>query len=173
MANGWPHQVSVGWWLSRLTVVYYRYSLIRSMWTNGHSRKQRFAFPYKNSQVPHVLCHAKDNIWHIRKKSVCVHGLQSAFCTNRIGIAVFVRGSLKSGPKYWSSKKMLVRLSWPPWLIRGLCVEELTRKSTMIGQWLLYTNWRRTQMRGIPTWLSLMLFRVVTACVEMNSLRVP
>ena len=102
-----------------------------------------------------------------------VPGLQSTFCTNRIGIAVFVRASLKSGPKYWSSKKMLVRLSWPPWLIRGLYVEELTRKSTMIGQWLLYTNWRRTQMRGLPTWLSLMLFRVVTACVEMNSLRVP
>ena len=34
-----------------------------------------------------------------------VPGLQSAFCTDRIGIAVFVRASLKSGPKYWSSKK--------------------------------------------------------------------
>ena len=34
-----------------------------------------------------------------------VCSLQSAFCTDRIGIAVFVRASLKSGPKYWSSKK--------------------------------------------------------------------
>ena len=31
--------------------------------------------------------------------------LQSAFCTDRIGVAVFVRASLESGPKYWSSKK--------------------------------------------------------------------
>ena len=70
-----------------------------------------------------------------------VPGLQSAFCTDRIGIAVFVRASLKSGPKYWSSKNILVRLSWPLWLICGLYVEELTRKSTMIEQWLLYTLW--------------------------------
>ena len=34
-----------------------------------------------------------------------VPGLQSAFCTDRIGIAVFVRASLKSGPKCGSSKK--------------------------------------------------------------------
>ena len=40
-------------------------------------------------------------------------------------------------------KKILVRLSWPLWLICGLYVEELTRKSTMIGQWLIYTYWRR------------------------------
>ena len=32
--------------------------------------------------------------------------LQSAFCTDRIDIAVFVRASLKSGPKYWSSEKI-------------------------------------------------------------------
>ena len=68
---------------------------------------------------------------------------------------------------------MLVRLSWALWLICGLYVEELTRKSTMIEQWLIYTNWRRTQMRGLPIRLPLMLFRVVTACVEMNPLRVP
>ena len=30
-----------------------------------------------------------------------VCSLQSAFCTDRIGIAVFVRASLKSLPKYW------------------------------------------------------------------------
>ena len=47
--------------------------------------------------------------------SVCclnfVPGLQSAFCTDRIGISVFVRASLESGLKYWSWKKILVRLS--------------------------------------------------------------
>ena len=32
-------------------------------------------------------------------------GLQSALCTDRIGIAVFVRASLKSGPKYRGSKR--------------------------------------------------------------------
>ena len=32
-------------------------------------------------------------------------GLQSALCTDRIGIAIFVRASLKSGPKYWGSKR--------------------------------------------------------------------
>ena len=32
---------------------------------------------------------------------------------------------------------------------------------------------RRTQMRGLPIWLPLMLFCLVTACVEINSLRVP
>ena len=44
----------------------------------------------------------------------------------------------------------------------GLNIEKLTRKSTMIEQWLLYTNWRRTQTCGLPVWLPLMLFRVVT-----------
>ena len=32
-------------------------------------------------------------------------GLQSALCTDRIGIAIFVRASLKSGPNYWGSKR--------------------------------------------------------------------
>ena len=77
-----------------------------------------------------------------------VCSLQSAFFTDRIGIAVFVRASLKSGPKYWSSKKILLRVSWPLWLMCGLYVEELLRKSTMIKQWLLCTNWRRTQIRA-------------------------
>ena len=35
-----------------------------------------------------------------------VCGLQSAFCTDRTDIAVFVRAGLKSGPKYWSSEKI-------------------------------------------------------------------
>ena len=50
-------------------------------------------------------------------------------------------------------KQFLVRLSWPLWLMCGLYVEELPRKGTTIEQWLLYTNWRRTQMRGLPIWL--------------------
>ena len=56
-----------------------------------------------------------------------------------------------------------------------LYVEELPRTSTMIEQWLHYTNWRRAQMRGLPIRLPimLMLFCVVTACFEMNPLRVP
>ena len=58
-------------------------------------------------------------------------------------------------------------------IVCGPYVEELTRKSTMIEQWLLYTNWRQTQMRSLPIWLPLMLFCMVTACVEMNLLRVP
>ena len=70
-------------------------------------------------------------------------------------------------------KKFLVKLSWPLWLMCELYVEEFPRTSTMIEQWLLYINWRRTQMRVLPIWLPLMLFCVVTACVEMNPLRVP
>ena len=69
--------------------------------------------------------------------------LQSAFCTGRICIDVFVRGSLKSEPKYRGSNYILARLSWPC----GLYVEELPRTSTIMEQWLLYTNWRRTLAR--------------------------
>ena len=47
-------------------------------------------------------------------------------------------------------KKILVRLSWPLWLMSGLYFEELPRKSKMIEQWLLYTNWGRTQIWGLP-----------------------
>ena len=38
-------------------------------------------------------------------KSAFLPGLQSAFFADQIGIAVFVRASLKSGPKYWGSKR--------------------------------------------------------------------
>ena len=42
------------------------------------------------------------------QSAVCIFypvcSLQCAFCTDRIGIAVFVQTCLKSGPKYWSSK---------------------------------------------------------------------
>ena len=55
----------------------------------------------------------------------------------------------------------------------GLRVEELPRASTMIEQWLLYTNWRQTQTRGLTIWPLLILSCLVTACVEMKPLRVP
>ena len=60
-------------------------------------------------------------------------------------------------------------------MICWLYVKELPRTSTMIEQWLLHTKSRRTQMRGLPIWLPLMLmlFCVVTACFEMSPLRVP
>ena len=54
------------------------------------------------------------------------------------------------------------------------CVDCILKSSR--AQWWSYdysTNWRRMQMRGLTVWLPLMLFWVVTACVEMNPLRVP
>ena len=90
-----------------------------------------------------------------------VCSLQSAFCTDQIGIAGFVRASLKSGPKYRSSKKKFSEtVCW-----------RAPETNTMIEQWLLYTNWGRTQMRGLPILLPLMLLCVITACVKMNPQR--
>ena len=66
-----------------------------------------------------------------------VPGLQSASCAERIGIAVSVRASLKSEPKYWSSKKTLLRPSWPLWLI---CGQEMYRNRAMIIFYQLKTN---------------------------------
>ena len=136
------------------------------------------AIAWRSVSCKMTCCHVQTEKQY--KFSVCilylvcilypVCSLQSAFCTDRIGIAVFVRASLKSRPEYWTSKKNLVRLSW---LMCGLYVEELPRKSTMKEQWLLYTNWRRMQMHGWPIWLPLMLFHVITECVEMSPLRVP
>ena len=79
-----------------------------------------------------------------------VCSLQSAVCfwTDRIGIAVSVRSSLKSRPKYWS------------WMYLVVCWGAPEEKQTT-EQWLLYNNRRRTQIRG----LLMMLFRVITACV--------
>ena len=117
------------------------------------------------------------------KSTICilyfVLGLQPVACSPHFvknGLVLwffFFRASLKSRLKYWSSKEILVRLSWPLRLMWGLYVEKLSRKSTMVEQWFLFTNWRRTQMRGLPIRLPLMSFRVVTACVEMNPLQVP
>ena len=66
----------------------------------------------------------------------------------------------------WSSIHFFSRMC-------GLRVEELPRTSTMIEQWLLYTNWRQTQTHGLTIWLPLILTCLVTACVEMKPLRVP
>ena len=58
------------------------------------------------------------------------------------------------------------------WDHRGRYDWYVDRKCTGIEQWLFSTNWRRTQMCGLPLWPPLMLFRVVTTWVEMNPLRV-
>ena len=116
-----------------------------------------------------VTCY---HVWE-EKKSI---NSQSAFCTRPAVCSLhFVLSERASSPdrNVGARKKILVTLSWLLWFICGLYVDELTRKSTIIKQWLLYTNWRRTQMRGLPIWRPLTLFRVVTACVEMNLLRVP
>ena len=61
------------------------------MWCYHVSDKKQYKFSVR---ILHPVCSL-----HF------VPGLQSAFCTDRIGIAVFVRASLNSGPKYKSSKK--------------------------------------------------------------------
>ena len=103
-----------------------------------------------------------------------VCSLQSAFCTDRIGIDVLVRASLKSGPKYWGSKKNLsgtiLAAMIDEWTVWWRAPEEKHSDRAMIT---FSTNWRWTQMRGLPIWLPVIPFRVVTACVEINPLRVP
>ena len=105
-----------------------------------------------------------------------VPGLQSAVCIlyrpDLYCCFLFERAS-SPDRNIGARKIILVRLSWPLWLMCGLYVEELPRTSTLIGQWLLYTNWGRTQMRGLTMWLLLTPFCAVIACVEMNPLRVP
>ena len=98
------------------------------------------------------------------QSAVC--SLQSAVCSLHFVLTRLV--SLVLFERAWSPdrnigarKKNLVRLY----------VEELPRTSTMIEQWLLYTNWGRTQMRGLPILLPLMLLCVITACVKVNPLR--
>ena len=103
-------------------------------------------------------------------RPVC--SLQSAICSDRIGINVFVRTSLKSGPKYWSSKKnsseTILAAMIDMWTVCWRAHEEKYNNRAMIT----YINWRRMQMRRLPIWLPLIHFRVVTACVKMNPLRV-
>ena len=116
------------------------------------------------------------------KFSVCIFFTQSAVCilypvcslhfvlTGLVLLFLFERAS--SPDRNIEAQKKNFKLSWPLWLMCELYVEELPWTSTMIEQWLLYTNWRRIQMHGLPIWLPLMLFCVVTACVEINPLRV-
>ena len=73
-----------------------------------------------------------------------VPGLQSAFCTDRIGIAVFVRASLKSGPKYWSSKKnsseTILAAMTDVWTVFCRAHEEKYNDRAMITLYRLKTN---------------------------------
>ena len=63
-------------------------------------------------------------------------GMQSTLCTDRIGNAVFVRASLKSGPKYWGSERNVSETILAAWIDvwPGLYIEELPKTSTMIEQ---------------------------------------
>ena len=101
-----------------------------------------------------------------------VPGLQSAFCNERIGFAVFVRASLKSGRNIGARKKKnretILAAIIDVWTVCWKAPEDKRNDRAMIKQWLLYSNWRRTQMHGLTIWLSLIPFCVVTACVEMN-----
>ena len=98
-----------------------------------------------------------------------VCSMHSAFFTDRIDINVFVRASLKSGPKYWSSKKKkisetILAAMIDVWTVCWRAPEDKHNDSEMITLYQLKTN---------VIWLPLMLFCVVTASVEMNPLRVP
>ena len=73
-----------------------------------------------------------------------VCSLQSAFFTDRIGIAVFVRASLKSGPKYWSSKKnfteSILAAMIDVWTVCWRAPEEKHNDKAMITLYQLKTN---------------------------------
>ena len=73
-----------------------------------------------------------------------VCSLQSAFCTDRIGIAVLVRASLKSGPKYWGSKKKLsgtiLAAMIDEWTVCWRAPEEKHSDRAMITLYQLKTN---------------------------------
>ena len=93
-----------------------------------------------------------------------VPSLQSAFCTQSafrtrsavctlhfvptgFALLFLFEGASSPNRNIGARKYILVRLSWPLWLMCGLYVEELPRTSTIMEQWLLYTNWRRTLPR--------------------------
>ena len=73
-----------------------------------------------------------------------VCSLQSAFFTDRIGIAVFVRASLKSGPKYWSSKKnfteSILAAMIDVWTVCWRAPEEKQNDKAIITLYQLKTN---------------------------------
>ena len=103
-----------------------------------------------------------------------VSSLQSAFCTDRIGIAVFVRASLKSGPKYTelekkNSSETVLAAMIDMWTACWEAHEEKYNDRAMITLHKLKTN-ANARLTNMATTLP---FRVVTACIEMNPLRVP
>ena len=103
-----------------------------------------------------------------------VCSLQSAFCTDRIGIAVLVRASLKSGPKYWGSKKNLSGTILAAMIDeRTVCWRAPEEKHSDRAMITLYQLKMNANARLTNWWLPVIPFRVVTACVEMNPLRVP
>ena len=103
-----------------------------------------------------------------------VCSLQSAFCTDRIGITVLVRASLKSGPKYWGSKKNLSGTILAAMIDeRTVCWRAPEEKHSDRAMITLYQLKMNANARLTNWWLPLIPFRVVTACVEMNPLRVP
>ena len=73
-----------------------------------------------------------------------VCSLQSAFCTDRIDTAVFVQASLKSGPKYWSSKKnfsdTILAAMIDVWTVYWRVPEEKHNDIAMITLYQLKTN---------------------------------
>ena len=70
--------------------------------------------------------------------------LQSAFCTDRTGIAVFVWTSLKSGPKYWSSRKnsseTILAAMIDMWTVYWRAHKEKFNDRAMVNLYLLKTN---------------------------------
>ena len=74
---------------------------------------------------------------------------------NRIVLLfLFDRASSPDRIEAGARKTILVKLSWPLWLMCGLYVEELPRKRKMTEQWLLYTNWRRAAYQHGYLWCS-------------------
>ena len=82
------------------------------------------------------------------KFSVCilypVCSQQSAFFNDRIGIAVFVRASLKSGPKYWGSKRnfseTILAAMIDVWTVCWRAPEEKHNDGALITLYRLKTN---------------------------------
>ena len=106
------------------------------------------AIAWRSLSCKLTCCHVSDKKKHY-KFAVCILYLVCSlhFVPTVLVLFLFERAS-SSDRNIGARKKMLVRLSWPLWLMCGLNVEELPRTSTLMKQWLLYTNWRRTQMRG-------------------------
>ena len=73
-----------------------------------------------------------------------VRGLQSPFCTDRISIAVFVWASLKSGPKYWVSKKnfseAILAATIDVWAVYWRAPEDKHNDRAMITLYQMKTN---------------------------------